>query len=819
MIKLNFKSILPYLACLLVFVAISIAYFSPELLEGKVLFQGDTQQGIAIGQEAKLFKEATGEQTRWTNSLFSGMPTYQTSPSYGVKPMVDFITNLYRLYLPSPAGLIFIMMLGFFILMRTLRVRNDLAVVGAIMYAFSSYFFIIIEAGHIWKFITLAYIPPTIAGILLTYRGKYLAGAAMTALFAALQIASNHVQMTYYFLFVILALVIGIFIEKLKEHRLADFFKASAILVVAGALAVGVNISNLYHTYQYSKQTMRGGSELATRVDGQNVAKSNGLEKEYITQWSYGKGETFSLLIPNVKGGATGALAQNPTAMKKAQPQYREYFGQFNQYWGDQPFTSGPVYVGAFVLFLFILSLFIVKGWLKWSLLAVTVLTVALSWGKNFMVLTDLFIDYMPMYNKFRAVSSMLVVAEFCIPVLAILALKKIIEEPAILKKQARDFYISLGLTAGISVLFALLPTTFFSFLSEQEAAAYLPQAQQQPQLMDLINNMLQGREAIFTADAWRSAIIILIGAGILYLYSANKIKAGLMVFLIGALTLGDLWSVDKRYLNADNFVPKRQLSNPFPMTAADKEILKDTDIHYRVLNLTTNTFNDAATSYYHKSIGGYHAAKLQRYQDIIDRQLSGRINPQVVNMLNGKYYIIQGENGQPKAQLNPDALGNAWFVDNIDWVNSADEEMDALNTVNVAHTAIIDRRFEKELASLQLQAPDSTASAKLIKYTPNELTYEVNNDKAGLLVFSEVYYPGWSATIDGQKAELVRADYILRALPVPTGKHTIVMEFRPTSLSITDMVSYISIGLIVLGGILAIFIGVTGFSFKKQND
>lgn len=819
MTKLNFKTILPYLACLLVFAAISIAYFTPELLEGKVLFQGDTQQGIAVGQEAKIYKEATGEQTRWTNSLFSGMPTYQTSPSYGVKPMVDLITGIYRLYLPSPAGLIFIMMLGFFILMLTLRVRKDLAVVGAIMYAFSSYFFIIIEAGHIWKFVTLAYIPPTIAGILLTYRGKYLAGAAMTALFAALQISSNHVQMTYYFLFVILALVIGIFIEKMKNKQLPDFFKASGILVVAGALAVGVNISNLYHTYEYSKQTMRGGNELTTRTDGQSVAKNDGLEKEYITQWSYGKGETFSLLVPNVKGGATGALAQNKDAMKVAQPQYREYFGQFNQYWGDQPFTSGPVYVGAFVIFLFILSLFIVKGWIKWSLLAVTVLTIALAWGKNFMVLTDLFIDYIPMYNKFRAVSSLLVVAEFCIPVLAVLALKKVIEEPEILKTHARDFYISLGLTAGVSVLFALFPTTFFSFMSEQEAAAYLPQAQQQPQLMDLLNNLMQGREAIFTADAWRSAIIILVGAAVLYLYSIRKIKAGVMVFLIGALTLGDMWSVDKRYLNASNFVPKRQLSNPFPMTEADKEILKDSDIHYRVLNLTTSTFNDAVTSYYHKSIGGYHAAKLQRYQDIIDRQLSGRINPQVVNMLNGKYYIVQGENGQPKAQLNPDALGNAWFVDKIDWVDSADEEMAELNTVNPAHTAIIDRRFEKQLAALNLQAPDSTATAELIKYTPNELTYRVTNAKEGLLVFSEVYYPGWSATIDGKKAELVRADYILRALAVPAGTHEIVMTFRPASIRVTDMISYLSIGLIIFGGVLAIAINITGFSLKKKED
>ena len=820
MAKLNFKTVWPYLACLLIFAAISVAYFTPELLEGKVLFQGDTQQGIAVGQEAKVFKEATGEQTRWTNSLFSGMPTYQTSPSYGVRPMLNYISNLYKLYLPAPAGLIFIMMLGFFILMLTLRVRKELAVVGAIMYAFSSYFFILIEAGHIWKFVTLAYIPPTIAGILLTYRGKYFAGGAMTALFAALQIFSNHVQMTYYFLFVILALVIGIFIEKLKEHRLSDFFKASGVLVIAAILAIGVNISNLYHTYQYSKQTMRGGSELAAAPsNNQGVAKSNGLEKEYITQWSYGKAETFTLLIPNTKGGATGALGQNPEAMKVAQPQYREYFNQFNQYWGDQPFTSGPVYVGAFVLFLFVFGLFIVKGWIKWSLLAVTIFTVLLAWGKNFMVLTDLFIDYFPMYNKFRAVSSMLVVAEFCIPVLAILALKQIIDQPTLLKTRAKELYLSLGLTAGLCLLFALFPTFFFSFLSEQEAATYLPQAAQQPQLMDLLSNLMKGREAIFKADAWRSMFIILLGTALLYLYSKGKMKATLTIILIGILTLADLWQVDKRYLNESNFVPKRQLSNPFPMTEADKQILQDKDIHYRVLNLSTNTFNDAVTSYYHKSIGGYHAAKLQRYQDLIDRHLSQKINPSVVNMLNGKYYIVPGEDGKPRAQLNPDALGNGWFVDNIDWVNTPNEEIDALNTINPATTAVIDKRFEKSLAGLTLQPADSTATVKLTRYTPNELTYTTHNAKPGLAVFSEVYYPGWTATIDGKRAEIVRADYVLRALPIPAGTHEVVLTFRPASIQITDMISYVALGVILFGGILAIYFSVTGFNAKKREE
>ena len=812
--KLSFKTLWPYVVSLIVFAAISVAYFSPELLEGKVLFQGDTQQGIAIGHEAKQYEALTGERTRWTNSLFSGMPTYQNAPSYGINPAMSVLTGLYRLYLPSPASLIFIMMLGFYILLLTLRVRKDIAVVGAVMYAFSSYFFIIIEAGHIWKFVTLAYIPPTIAGILLCYRGRYLAGCALTALFAMLQISSNHVQMTYYFLFVILALVVGIFVDALKQKRLPQFFKASALLVLAGALAVGVNVSNLYHTWQYGKQTMRGGSELTTAADGQTPTNASGLDREYITQWSYGRSETFSLLVPNINGGATSALASNPTAMKVARPEYREYFGQFNSYWGDQPFTSGPVYVGAFVCFLFILGLFVVKGWIKWSLLAVTVLTVLLAWGKNFMVLTDLFIDYMPMYNKFRAVSSMLVVAEFCMPLLGVLALQQIITEKDFFARHKRAFFASLALTAGIALLFALLPQTFFDFLSRDEAASILPQAAENPQLMDLLVNLIHGRVAVFTADAWRSFFIVLIGAGAVWSYCKGYFNAAWLVVIVGVLTLADMWNVDKRYLNGDKFVAKRQLTQPFVPTEADKEILKDTDPNYRVMNFTTNTFNDATTSYFHKSIGGYHAAKLQRYQDIIDRQLSApHINPNVLNMLNAKYFIVPGEGGQPKAQLNESALGNAWFVGSIDWVGSADEEMAVLDKVDPATTAIVDRRFESALAGIKPMA-DSTAVARLTKYAPNELTYAVSNPSEGLLVFSEVYYPGWTATIDGKPAELIRADYILRALVVPAGEHTVTLEFRPASIRVTDMISYICFGLILFGGIASVVL-----SLKKEVD
>ncbi len=800
--KQKLRQILPYLGCILLFVGISVAYFSPDMLEGKVLFQGDTQQGIAINQEKNLFFEATGEQTRWTNALFSGMPTYQSSPKYAIGYVIDYFISLYRLFLPDPAGYLFIMLLGFFILMRTLRVRKDLAVLGAIMYTFSSYFLILIEAGHLWKFITLAYIPPTIGGILLAYRGKYLAGGALAGLFATLQIVSNHVQMTYYFLFVILALVVGIFIDHVQTKRLPAFFKASGVLVVAALLAVGVNISNLFHTYQYSQQTMRGGSELVTTNSAETLS-TDGLQIDYITQWSYGKAETMTFLIPNYVGGATGQLGKQPKALEKAKPEFREYFMQFNSYWGDQPFTSGPVYVGAFVLFLAILAMFIVKDKIKWALFAVTVLTIALAWGKNYLWLTELFVDYVPMYNKFRAVSSLLVVAEFTLPVLAILALKKIIEQPTILKEKVNGVYVATALTAGISLLAALMPDLFSSFMSSQEAASYLPQAAQQPGLMSLLENLMEGRKAIFTADAWRSFIIIMIGIGLLIAYTKNVIKANILVLLIGILVLGDLWSVDKRYLNSENFVSEQKLTNPFPMTAADKQILADKDPHYRVLNLSTNTFNDAATSYYHKSIGGYHAAKLQRYQDLIDFHMTQQITPQVINMLNGKYIITPVEGGGVEAQINEDALGNAWFVENVDLVDTPNEEIEGLYTFNPEQTAIINKEFAKGVAPRYER--DSTASIKLTSYAPNEIRYTSENTHAGLAVFSEVYYPGWTATVDGKEIAILRADYILRALPLTAGTHEIVFTFKPQSIETTNTISFICFGILCLMGLVAL--------------
>ena len=672
-----FKRILPDIVVIILFAVISFVYFFPAVTEGRVLSQHDAVAGIGAGEESKEYLERTGERTRWTNSIFGGMPTYQMAPSYHSTDMLKGVESLYHLYLPAYVWYVFVMMLGFYILLRAFDFSVWLASLGAIIWAFSSYFFIIIAAGHIWKFVTLAYIPPTIAGMVLVYRGKYLSGGLLTAIFVALQIVSNHVQMSYYFLFVMLFMAVAFGISAYQKKELPRFFKATGVLVVAGVLGVCINLSNLYHTYEYSKETMRGKSELV-KPDTHNQTKS-GLERDYITQWSYGIGETFSLLVPNVKGGASVPLAANEKAMEKANPMYGSIYNQLGQYWGEQPGTSGPVYVGAFVMFLFILGLFIVKGPMKWALLAATVLSVLLSWGKNFMGFTDFFLDYIPMYDKFRAVSSILVIAEFTIPLLAMLALKQIIARPQIVKEQARAFYISFGLTGGVAFLFALAPRFFFpSYVSSMEMQAL--QSIPADQLAPLIANLEEIRVSIFTSDAWRSFFVVAIGAALLWLYGMGKLKAKLTIGVLLLLCLVEMWDVNKRYLYDAQFVPQTARTEGFRPTDTDKAILEDKTLDYRVLNLASNTFNENNTSYWHKSIGGYHAAKLRRYQEMIEEHISPEMSNlfkavseaggdmakvdasafPVLNMLNTRYFIFPLQGGKTMPLQNPYTLGNA---------------------------------------------------------------------------------------------------------------------------------------------------------------
>ena len=813
-----FKRILPDIVVIILFAVISFVYFFPAVTEGRVLSQHDAVAGIGAGEESKEYLERTGERTRWTNSIFGGMPTYQMAPSYNSTDMLKGMENLYHLYLPSYVWYVFVMLLGFYILMRAFDFSVWLASLGAIIWAFSSYFFIIIAAGHIWKFVTLAYIPPTIAGMVLVYRGKYLFGGLLTAIFVALQIVSNHVQMSYYFLFVMLFMAVAFGVSAYQKKELPRFFKATGVLVVAGVLGVCINLSNLYHTYEYSKETMRGKSELV-KPDTHNQTKG-GLERDYITQWSYGIGETFSLLVPNVKGGASVPLAANEKAMEKANPMYGSIYNQLGQYWGEQPGTSGPVYVGAFVMFLFILGLFVVKGPMKWALLAATVLSVLLSWGKNFMGFTDFFLDYIPMYDKFRAVSSILVIAEFTIPLLAMLALKQIIARPQIMKEQAKAFYISFGLTGGIALLFALAPRFFFpSYVSSMEMQAL--QSIPADQLAPLIANLEEVRVSIFTSDAWRSFFVVSIGAVLLWLYGMRKLKSELTIGVLLLLCLVEMWNVNKRYLYDAQFVPQTVRTESFRPTETDKAILEDKTLDYRVLNLASNTFNENNTSYWHKSIGGYHAAKLRRYQEMIEEHISPEMSNlfkavseaggdmakvdasafPVLNMLNTRYFIFPLQGGKTMPIQNPYTLGNAWFVDKVQYVNNANEEIESLHKVMPAKVAVVDKKFAEQVKPVAVS--DSLRFVKLVAYEPNDLKYEVSSEKGGVVVFSEIYYPGWQAYIDGVEAPHGRADYILRAMNVPAGKHTVEFKFDPKSLHTTETIAFVALGLLAMAVLL----------------
>ena len=817
------KTYWPDVLVVVLFAVISFAYFFPADLDGRILYRHDASAGRGAGQEVSEYHERTGKVSRWTNATFSGMPTYQTAPSYQSTGVLNQVMKAYHLWLPENVWYVFAYLLGFYILLRAFDFRWHLAALGAIVWAFSSYFFIIIAAGHIWKVMALAYLPPLIAGLVWAYRGKLLRGFCVTALFSAFEIDANHVQMTYYYLFVIAAMVIAYGVDAVRRGQWKGFLRATGVCAAGALIGVLLNLSNLYHTWQYAQESMRGKSELVKK----NVTNqtSSGLDRDYITQWSYGIDETWTLLVPNAKGGASVPLAANAKAMEKADPNFMQIYQQMGQYWGDQPGTSGPVYVGAFVLMLFVLGLFIVKGPMKWALLGATVLSILLSWGHNFMPFTDFFLDYVPMYSKFRTVASILVIAEFTIPLLAMLALKRLVDDPDLMGKQMRWVYVSFGLTGGIALLFALMPTVFFSdFISaaELEALKGIPA----DYLAPLESNLRSIREGIFVADCWRSFWIIAIGMALLLLYRYRKLKAEYMVGAMVLLCLIDMWQVNKRYLNDGMFVEKSVREQAQPMSETDRLILRDKDLDYRVLNLASNTFNENETSYYHKSIGGYHAAKLRRYQDLIDNYIALEMQQlmsalakaggdmtkvkgdsifPVLNMLNAKYFIVPLQNNKTVPIQNPYVLGNAWFVDKLNYVNNANQELEALGKLNLRHEAVADARFKAVLGEATPQ--DSTSVVKLTAYAPNQLTYEVKSATGGVMVFSEIYYPEWTATVDGKPVEIGRADYVLRALKVDKGQHQVVLTFDPKSVKQTETVAYaayVVLLLVVLFGLYA---------------
>ncbi len=811
----TFKKCLPDLLAVLLFAVLAFAYFFPADTEGRILHRHDSSAGRGLGQEQVDYRKRTGEMTRWTNSAFCGMPTYQIAPSYDSSDVIKAAEKAYHLWLPENVWYVFAYMLGFYILLRAFDFRQSLAALGSIIWAFSSYFFIIIAAGHIWKVMALAYLPPMIAGIVLAYRGRYLWGLLVTSLFCALEINANHVQMTYYYLFIIIFMVIAYAVEAVRSKEYKHFAKATAVCAMGALIGLSINISNLYHTWEYSKESMRGKSEL-TKADSANQTDS-GLERDYITQWSYGVGETWTLLVPNTKGGASVPMARNKTAMKHADPNYSYIYQQIGQYWGEQPGTSGPVYVGAFVLMLFVLGLFIVKGPLKWALLSATVLSVLLSWGHNFMPFTDFFIDYVPMYSKFRTVASILVIAEFTIPLLAMLALKRIVDEPELLTAKIKYLYLSFALTGGVALLFALMPSIFFSNYvssSELSALSQFPQEQLQP----LLANLTEMRKAMFTADCWRSFAIIVAGTLLLLLYKAKRLKSQYMIAGIVVLCLADMWQVNKRYLNDEMFVERSVRETPVTANAAVTQVMNDKSLYYRVLNLASNTFNENETSYHLKSVGGYHPAKLRRYQEMVERYISPEMQAlfgavadaqgdmtkvdgdsifPVLSMVNTKYFIFPLQSGQAAPLLNPYAFGNGWFVDRVEYVDDANREIAAVGDIDLRRVAVADTKFKEAIG--ESVAQDSTGTVTLTSYDANRLTYDISSSRGGVVVFSDIYYPGWTATVDGVEVPVGRVNYILRAINVKPGAHKVELSFFPKTVDTTETIAYAGYVLLVI--------------------
>jgi len=826
------KNLSPYIVALLVFLGITMIYFSP-LFEGKMLKQHDITMYLGMSKEITDFRAKTGEEALWTNSMFGGMPAWQISVHYSSN-LVKYVNRVLQLGLPSPAGYVFLYFLGFFVLLLVLRVDAWLSIIGAVAFALSSYFFIILGAGHITKAYAIGYMAPVLAGIILTFRGKYLKGSALTALALALEINAGHLQITYYLLILIVVYGVYMLIEHLRKKQMVQFAKITVILLFAAALAIGTSITSLWGTWQYGKVTMRGKPELTK--EKQN--KSGGLDRDYITAWSYGIGETWSLMIPDVKGGATGYLIDHPAALSKAAPQFKKIISRQNSYWGDQPGTSGPVYVGAIMVFLFVLGLFLVEDRLKWALLAATLLAIFLSWGKNFMGLTNLFIDYVPGYNKFRAVSMILVIAELTIPLLGIMTLDKLIKQPDILLKRKKAFYIALGLTGGTSLLFYLFPSAFFSFFSQMELHQFglLKRNNDPVQVAAFMDSLENVRIAIFKQDAMRSFFFIFLGAILILLFAARKINKGWLIAGLGLLILIDMSGIDNRYLNADNYEYARKAEHPFQKTLADRFILQDHQPDFRVLDITKNVFNDASTSYYHESIGGYHGAKLQRYQDIIEaylvpeiaslrKTLSTKPSPaevnetlhqqSVLNMLNTKY-IIYNPDVQPL--LNTAAFGNAWMVNDVHLVNNADEEIAGLGKEDLLSVAVVDKRFKNQLIGKKFPL-DASAKVKLLSYAPNDLKYSFSAKAQQLVIFSEIYYDkGWDAFLDGKKVPYFRADYVLRAMVVPAGKHSIEFKFQPRAWRIGEKISLIDSTLVLLFVLLVILWEVKVYQKKKNH-
>lgn len=807
--KFDFKSLLPYLLVILAFVLLAVGFVHP-VVNGKKLVQSDVQQFQGMSKEVKDFRERTGEEALWTNSMFGGMPAYQISvksKNNVAKPILKILT----LNLPHPANIIFLYFIGFFILMMALQRNIWIALFGAIAFALSSYFIIIIEAGHNTKALAIGLMPPLFAGVYLLFKKKYLIGFILTALFTALELRANHLQITYYLLMVFLAYGISELIYHVKNNKVPDLLKAVGLMVLALVLAVGVNMVNFWMAYEAGEHSTRGKPVLSMNKEDQ----SEGLDPSYIMAWSYGKAETLTLLVPDLMGGSSHKeLSKDSETYKKLIKQgvprsnANKFIEAVPTYWGKQPFTSGPVYVGAIIFFLFVFGMFIVQDRYRWWILAITVLAILLSWGKNFVGFSEFFIHNFPAYNKFRAVSMILVIPEFTMPLLAVLAIRRMFRNEVSKEKIMNGLKYSAIIVGGILVSILLFGPGSFDFTGVKDGQ--LPQW--------LIGAIREDRIAILRKDTFRSLVFVLIGAGIIWFWMKQKVKAQYAIIALAAITLIDLWSVNRRYLDSDNFEAARKVDIPYNPSRADQMIMQDQDPNYRVFSQLQDPFREARTSYFHKSIGGYHGAKLQRYQDMIDYHLS-KGNMKVFNMLNTKYFIVPGQNNQPMAQRNPGAMGHAWFVSNYRIVENPDSAIIALNNFEPSQTAIVERQHADPLEGKQF-SKDTSAVISLQKYAPNHLVYQAKSTSEQLAVFSEIYYPeGWTVSIDGEKAEHFRVNYILRGLIVPAGEHTIEFEFKPASYYTGRTIAAVSSGfliLILLGGIV---FAIRNASGKEENE
>ena len=841
---------LPDVLAVAFFLVLSWAYFFTPLSEGLTLGGHDTVASVGQGREQVEYRQTTGRHTRWTNSLFSGMPTYQIAPSYDSDAIINGAESAYRLWTPEPVSYLFLYLVGFYLLLRVFKVRPALSVAGAVAWAFSSYFLIIISAGHIWKVMTLCFIPPTIAGLVLCYRRKLLAGFLVTALFSAMQIGANHIQMSYYFAFLMAfaVLAVGIYALASKQAGLSlkDWLRATGVIILAGVVGILINLPNLYHTYQYSQQSMRGPAELTALPNQEDNQTEDGLDRNYITMWSYGLDETLTLLIPDFKGGGTGAILEREGATDL--PGYGDFYDcafsvqqalgvnaeqapppGLNQYWGEQPFTVGPVYVGAFVCFLFVLGLFFVGGPWKWALALATLLSLLFAWGHNDAWFTNFCIDHLPLYNKFRTPSSALVVAEFCMPLLGILAVAKFVQKPSLLWRTSQGragFCVAVLLTLVPCLLFGFWPSLAGNCLSQMDSEVL--EMLRKGAGDDFVNvysaAITDMHHGILAASAQRSLWVIVGGLFLMGLYAwACRKEEGphtLAQILLGlglcALLLLDLVPICRRYLNDDSFTVPQALTEIQP-TEADELVLAS-KVDGRVLDVSRgNPFNETAnhTPYFHQSVGGYNAAKLHRYQDLIDRalltelpQLVGHINETggdmtqvpadsiapIFCMLNTRWVIL----GQRKHQVveNPYANGNGWFVGELLWADTPDAEMQILLHLNPKTTAVADKKFSHLLDGTPL---DTAGTIVLTERKANSVSYDVTSPKGGLAVFSEVYYPGWTATVDGQEVEPGRVNYILRALPISAGNHKVVFSYEPASVSQTQIVAFAASALLIL--------------------